>query len=389
MPAADQPLRARVRRILPTFLLACLLTAGYATPLLFLALVGLLGARGVWPVVVLVVASLAVVAACTLAIRRFGRRPFRIAAEGLVLIVFVGWGLAYSHTATTKCVSCTASAYRPLAEPEVIGLIVLHVLQVLAYAVSRRRPNPLSHKVELLLSSTLMTGLVLQALLAVHFGVWLLGALVVTPVLVPCAAPLFTIVLYAHELHDRWSRIGNAVAGATAPAAVPARPVTWWAALGLSTLWLGLYALISALWRGHASAALDVVTRTCGYTLSQIPIVQTDCHYLCTVAARGHRWLVRPERIGWRHGKPIVVNRQLAVANAFEDWLTERWPRTGRLARRIYDGCGLPVSKHLQTPWRADLTYLLMKPFEWAFLLVLLLCDPGSPESRIDRMYRA
>ena len=35
-----------------------------------------------------------------------------------------------------------------------------------------------------------------------------------------------------------------------------------------------------------------------------------------------------------------------------------------------------------------DLVFLAMKPLEWAFLAALLLLDPGSPEERIDRMYR-
>jgi hypothetical protein len=37
--------------------------------------------------------------------------------------------------------------------------------------------------------------------------------------------------------------------------------------------------------------------------------------------------------------------------------------------------------------WRADIVYLVMKPFEWTFLLAQLLLDPQSPERRIERMY--
>lgn len=112
-----------------------------------------------------------------------------------------------------------------------------------------------------------------------------------------------------------------------------------------------------------------------------------NCHYLCTVAARGHRWLVRPERLGVRGGEAIVVNRQLAVANAFEDLLHTAGP-----ARP-------PRARHLRRPrapgdrlirWRlvANVIYLAMKPAEWAFYAVLLALDPGDPEARIARMYR-
>ncbi|HEU4534058.1 MAG TPA: DUF6688 family protein, partial [Polyangiaceae bacterium] len=161
-------------------------------------------------------------------------------------------------------------------------------------------------------------------------------------------------------------------------------------ALALSPALLGAHAVVQALWLGHAGAALDVVTNTCGHVLSRVPVVvlEHDCHYLCTVAARGHAWLVRPERLGRRHGVTIVVNRQLAIANAFEDLLHERWPRFGRFARRAYDRLGLPLSRYLRRPWLADLTYLAMKPAEWLFALALLFLDRGDPERRIDRMYR-
>ncbi len=82
------------------------------------------------------------------------------------------------------------------------------------------------------------------------------------------------------------------------------------------------------------------------------------------------------------------MNRQLAVANAFEDLLHARWPRFGAFARRAYDRLGLPVSRWICTRWMADLVYLAMKPAEWAFYLVLVLVDRECPEARIDRMYR-
>jgi hypothetical protein len=114
----------------------------------------------------------------------------------------------------------------------------------------------------------------------------------------------------------------------------------------------------------------------------------SDCHYLCTVAARGTPSLVRPERWGQRHGRPILVNRQLAVANAFEDLLHTRWPRVGHLARQVYDLVGLPVSRYITRPWMANAVFVAMKPFEWAFYATLLVLDRDDPESRIDRMYR-
>ena len=106
------------------------------------------------------------------------------------------------------------------------------------------------------------------------------------------------------------------------------------------------------------------------------------------MAAQGHPWLVRPLRMGVRRGQPIVVNRQLAVANAFEDLIHERWPRTGRFLRRTYDRVGLPISGWLLRPLAADLVFVAMLPAQLGFELFLRWVDRGDPEARIDRMYR-
>ncbi|MFH6635585.1 hypothetical protein QE557_02745 [Streptococcus suis] len=111
-----------------------------------------------------------------------------------------------------------------------------------------------------------------------------------------------------------------------------------------------------------------------------------DEHYLCTVGAAGHRKLVKPIRMGERHGHRVVVNRQLQIANAFEQILEERCPRLHRCIRSNYDRYGYPISKHIRTAWQADLIYLMMKPAEWLFLIVIYLHD-RKPENRIARQY--
>jgi hypothetical protein len=343
--------------------------------------------------------------------RRRGRAPFQVAAEVLTLLLLPTWGMAYSHDAPGTCtvLACDAgtTAFRPLAEPEVHGLIALHALTALAYVVSRRRKEALPGPAELVVHAALILGIALHLLLAVHFGPWVAAGLLLPPVLLPCIAPVITVVFYSVELRARLVRRGveasapAPLAGAdpayrAGPPQVPLPPPaaihrpTLWRALAASPVLLGIHAVLHAAWLGHPAAALQVFTRTCGYTLSQLPIVELpgDCHYLCTVAAHGHAWLVRPIRLGRRGGTPIIVNRQLAIANAFEDLLHERWPRFGRTARRLYDRMGLPVSRYISAAWAADVVYLAMKPLEWAFYMTLLLLDPRAPEERIDRMYR-
>ncbi len=134
---------------------------------------------------------------------------------------------------------------------------------------------------------------------------------------------------------------------------------------------------------------VQVFTKTADWTFStQIPPppIQYPGHYLCTVAAGGHKRVVKPLRPGKRLGHPIVVNRQLCIANAFEELIRERMPRFHKKVRSAYDTYGYPLSKVITTPFRADVVYLLMKPPEWGFLLVLYLFD-CNPEQRIARQY--
>ena len=109
-------------------------------------------------------------------------------------------------------------------------------------------------------------------------------------------------------------------------------------------------------------------------------------HYLCTVSLKGHKKIVKPTRIGIRYGNKIIVNRQLCIANAFEDLIKEKTPRFHYLIRTIYDKYGYPLSKHINKPWQADLIYIIMKPLEWLFLITLYLFDV-KPENRIAVQY--
>lgn len=169
-------------------------------------------------------------------------------------------------------------------------------------------------------------------------------------------------------------------------------------ARGRNLPWLGLLAALPIL--GIALAVLTLFgqapdsiiqawAQTSDWTFSQQVAPQNlpyDYHYLCTVAARGHRKLVKPLRIGKRHGHQVLVNRQLAVANAFEELLQERTPRFHKLLRGAYDRYGYPIANHIRSPWASDAVWLLMKPAEWFFVCVLYLFDL-KPENRIAVQY--
>lgn len=139
-----------------------------------------------------------------------------------------------------------------------------------------------------------------------------------------------------------------------------------------------------------ADAPIKAFTDTADWTFSkQIPPPPIDHqgHYLCTVAAGGHKKVVKPLRYGTRRGAIIVVNRQLCIANAFEEYIQEKLPKFHRFIRGVYDKYGYPISKNITTPLRADIVYFIMKPLEWAFLIFLYLFDI-RPEQRISRQYQ-
>lgn len=152
---------------------------------------------------------------------------------------------------------------------------------------------------------------------------------------------------------------------------------------------LGIIIGILSLFGQAPDAVIKAFTETADYTFStRIPPqnIYYDEHYLCTVAAGGHRRIVKPIRMGKRHGHDVVVNRQLMIANAFEQILEERTPKIHRIIRDFYDKYGFPVARLIKSKIVADVIWLVMKPLEWLFLIIIYLLDV-NPEDRIARQY--
>lgn len=138
-----------------------------------------------------------------------------------------------------------------------------------------------------------------------------------------------------------------------------------------------------------ADGFIKAFTMTADWTFSTQtppPPLEYHGHYLCTVAAGGHEKVVKPVRYGIRRNQKITVNRQLLIANAFEDLISERFPKSHRRIRNFYDKYGYPVSRHITTRTRADIVYIFMKPLEYIFLGVLYMFDI-QPENRIAVQY--
>ena len=164
-----------------------------------------------------------------------------------------------------------------------------------------------------------------------------------------------------------------------------------WPGLAFLFMWplLGALVCFLLLFGQRPDNIIRAWTETSNWNLSTKVSPQNiyyDEHYLCTVAAGGHPKIVKPIRKGMRHGHEVIVNRQLCIANAFEQVMEEYIPVFHRHIRNIYDKYGFPVARAIRSPYIADVVYILMKPLEVMFLLVLYTVDV-NPENRIAVQY--
>ena len=166
---------------------------------------------------------------------------------------------------------------------------------------------------------------------------------------------------------------------------------TNWPGLAFLFMWplLGALVCFLLLFGQRPDNIIRAWTETSNWNLSTKISPQNiyyDEHYLCTVAAGGHPKIVKPIRKGMRHGHEVIVNRQLCIANAFEQVMEEYTPVFHRHIRKFYDKYGFPVARAIRSPYIADVVYILMKPLEVMFLLVLYTVDV-NPENRIAVQY--
>jgi len=169
---------------------------------------------------------------------------------------------------------------------------------------------------------------------------------------------------------------------------IPSKKTSVWILI-LFCPFLLLILCVLMIFGQYPDSMIKVFTDTTTWTLSQKshpPFLDHQGHYLCTVAACGSPQIVKPQRIGSRHGHPIIVNRQLSIANAFENLIETKFPRTHHFIRKNYDKYGYPLSKKITSRFGANLTYFAMKPLEW-FFLVFIYFFSLKPEELINKQY--
>ena len=110
-------------------------------------------------------------------------------------------------------------------------------------------------------------------------------------------------------------------------------------------------------------------------------------HYLCTVAAYGNPKIVKPIGVGRRNNKTIIINRQLQIANAFENIIERTSPASHKLIRTNYDKYGINLARRINSRILSNITYVLMKPLEIMFLIFIYLYFV-EPEKIINEQYK-
>lgn len=317
-----------------------------------------------------------------------------------IFIVFV-LGLIYHQTQYHEQIdTLEGDCYIPFGEEHIFSLVVYFVLYHIALFLCWSKDNNLPPLTLVLSMSILMIGLGLNVFITIQFlghdlsvipeasEVADFPIMIFFPIVSILAGVyiLFRVLKLEHtmaktrEYKNKYLNRFNQWLG---------NGFLFGKALVLCAPLMVVITIILKLFGQEYDSLSKVFTETATWTFSQHlppPLKVHQGHYLCTVAASGTPSVVKPLREGNRHGYLIMVNRQLQVANAFEELVQDLSPRLHKIIRTNYDKYGYNLCKHITTAHRANLIYILMKPLEWIFLVSLyLFCV--NPEEKIRRQY--
>lgn len=289
---------------------------------------------------------------------------------------------------------CTDSAVFSPGHRSGIYLIILICTASYFYCTYRKKLAPPLQ--ELLINIFILTGLVFNVLFCIHVqksdpGLWLIGN-----------APIILLFLMVLVKNHRFltDQLLNNEDGKNKPhqnltlRLLVAKPLLKYPILLLLSLpVLILISLCLFVFGQKPDTLIRAFTDTYKHGFSQLDYmcdnVQCGGHYLCSVAANGHKSIVKPIRYGQRHGHKIICNRQLLIANAFEQLMQEKLPWLHKPVRKHYNKVGNLIHRYysiFNCKGISDIVYFLMKPFEWIFLVVLYFFDQ-KPENRIASQY--
>jgi hypothetical protein len=306
-----------------------------------------------------------------------------------IILLFVLVTLAIDLGSVNDC--CGDSAlFSPQHRLTADVLILLSVAAYLYSTLRRRLGPPL---LELAANCLMLVALPLNVFVGIQndfsFG-WWLGHVPLELLFIMALVENHWLALNAmEELHEEDSRFIAICRHLLYLPAWQKLPVLVIVCLPLLAALLGVLLLCGQ----RPDSIVRAFTDTYKHGFSQLDYqcdnVRCGGHFLCSVAAKGDRGLVKPIRSGVRGGKPIQCNRQLLVSNAFEELLEQRVSWLHRPVRRAYNRVGVVVRRYdrvFEKTGVANVIYVLMKPAEWMFLFVLY-CFDRRPEDRIAQQY--
>jgi hypothetical protein len=321
-----------------------------------------------------------------------GRRVMNLAlvrpAELASFLILPGMYISMAHT--NNCCS-DSTAFSPQHQPTIFVFISLCLA---AYFYSSYRKKMASPVIEVVLNCLLLTGIVLNIFIAIQTDDLFLAGLGNGPIL------LLSILALVKNQQIFMAQCREADLNSNsrlvrfACRILRLKPLLRFSAIFILCLPLLVVVTCILLLAGQKPDSLiRAFTETYRHGFSQWDYkcenVQCGGHYLCSVAANGHPKIVKPRRRGIRNGHAIICNRQLLVSNAFEDLLQQSLPFCHKIIRRQYNKVGGFIHRHyhiFNNPYVSDFIYILMKPAEWLFLLILYTFDQ-QPENRIAKQY--
>ncbi len=285
----------------------------------------------------------------------------------------------------------------PLHKDHLLTIVVFYLIATLAFWLSKLFKNNLSPLLKTFSLLGMAQGFILCIVLTIQLGGFMLlgffPILITAPLLCP---PLFAILLFIELRKQFYYYKEETNEDAIYDSLILEKGQHFLNHKKLENPIIFLFLIpfiaiqqsILILFGQQTDSFIKAFTETATYTFSQYspPANPGTGHYLCTIAARGHRELVRPIRMGWRDNKKIYINRQLMIANAFEEWLEENSPSFHYYLRQFYNKIGIPLNNFVKNKWISNIIFIIMKPLEWFFLFWLYLVDK-KPENRIQRQY--
>jgi hypothetical protein len=284
-----------------------------------------------------------------------------------------------------------------------LSIVVLIGLCLLAYFYSSWRRSIAPPLVEILTNCLLLTGIALNVVVSIQirdWAGWLIGNVPIIMLFIQVLVKNHRLALAAMEEPEDGGGKGGEGGGGRGTLELFCRgllylkplykfPILLVLCLPILVLLAGLLLLFGQKPDSLIRAFTDTYHQGLSQWDHQCDGVVCGGHFLCTIAAKGHGRVVRPIRSGVRGGRKIVCNRQLLISNAFEELLEQRLPAVHRPIRKFYNRVGRQIHRHygwFNRKWISDSIYILMKPLEWFFLLVLYTFD-RRPEDRIAQQY--